>query len=190
MSTQCYNFRGTNFLVIDPDRAAAKLIAGILSGFGVDDPYLLNEPDEAQLFLESGAADAALIALGTKLDATLDLIRWVRSAGASPLRFIPIIALTGYSQYRNVSLVRDAGASFVVRKPVAPDVLFGRLLWAANSTRAFVESANYCGPDRRFRNQDPPNGVDRRASDRATEIVDLSATGAANYPPRAHDPGY
>ena len=170
MAEQRYNFRDANFLIVDPDRAGARLISCILSGFGISDPYVLKEPSEAKVLLNTGAVDAAVITLGTEIDRSLDLIRWVRSAGASPLRFMPIIALTGYSQLRHVALARDAGASFVVRKPIAPDVLFERLVWAANSARAFVEASSYCGPDRRFRRQKPPKGNGQRAADHSLGI--------------------
>ncbi len=57
---------------------------------------------------------------------------------------------------------RDSGAYFIVTKPLQPGVLWQRILWIARENRAFVESENFVGPDRRFRNMGPPPGMTGR----------------------------
>ena len=53
----------------------------------------------------------------------------------------------------------------VVKKPVSPRLLFDRLSWIARTPRPFVETDDFAGPDRRFREVAPPNGQYRRSTD-------------------------
>jgi hypothetical protein len=53
-------------------------------------------------------------------------------------------------------------------------VLYGRIVWAVSNSRKFVESATYIGPDRRFRNLGPPDGVGRRSTDLSTSVGEAS----------------
>ena len=81
-----------------------------------------------------------------------------------------------------VQTLLDAGASFVVRKPVAPMVMMQRILWLLNDQRKFVTSPGYCGPDRRVKALGPPVGMKGRRHD------DLSAeVGAASTPNLGQD---
>jgi DNA-binding response OmpR family regulator len=101
----------------------------------------------------------------------VDLIKWIRHQDKSPLRFIPIIVLCSYTQHRAVAQARDAGANLVINKPVSPRVLFDRIAWVAKSPRPFIETANYAGPDRRFREVEPLDGKRKRETD-FTEVDD------------------
>jgi DNA-binding response OmpR family regulator len=88
-----------------------------------------------------------------------------------------VILITGHTKPSQIFKGRDAGASFVVRKPVAPLVMMQRILWLLSDTRQFVTSPNYCGPDRRVKAIGPPVGMKGRRHD------DLSAeVGAATTP--------
>ncbi len=98
---------------------------------------------------------------------SVELIRWIRRL-KGPVRFVPVIVLTGYTQLRTIASARDSGANLVVRKPVSPKALFDRMLWIARSARPFIESDNFIGPDRRFRTIDPPDGKFKRDLDDPT----------------------
>jgi DNA-binding response OmpR family regulator len=78
--------------------------------------------------------------------------------------------LTGHTQRANVIRARDCGASFVVAKPILPKVLYSRIVWLAKDRRDFIDVESYCGPNRRFQNVGPPEGMEGRRSD------DLSLT--------------
>lgn len=49
-----------------------------------------------------------------------NLIRWIRRNPSGMLRFIPIVILTGFTQFGRVVEARDCGANMVVKKPAAP----------------------------------------------------------------------
>jgi CheY-like chemotaxis protein len=99
---------------------------------------------------------------------TAEIVAWIRKQ-PPPLRFIPIIVMSGYTQLRTISAARDSGANLVVRKPVSPQMLFDRLSWVAGTQRPFIETDNFLGPDRRFHDIPPPDGRFKRETDAAME---------------------
>jgi DNA-binding response OmpR family regulator len=101
-----------------------------------------------------------------------DFIRWIRRENKEPLRFIPILVLSGYTQMRMISSVRDGGANIVVKKPVSAQMLFDRVGWIARTPRAYIETGDYVGPDRRFKEAVPPDGEYRREGDFAAQQGD------------------
>ena len=51
-------------------------------------------------------------------------------------------------------------------RPEAAALLLERILWMARDPRPFVEAGDYIGPDRRFRDEDLPEGMEERRADR------------------------
>ena len=72
--------------------------------------------------------------------------------------------------HRIVANARDCGANMVLVKPVSPASLYDRLVWIAFNPRKFIDSKDYFGPDRRFKIEGYPNGVGRRAGDKAVDL--------------------
>ncbi len=143
---------------------------------------MLEVGEEAQRRLSNGRFDLLICdALLPDMHA-VDLIKWIRRQPTTQLKYIPIVVLTGYTQHSNVVNLRDAGANIVVRKPVSPNVLFDHIAWSARTERPFIETDNYIGPDRRFKNTGPPEGsTGRRKTDLTVEI------GAAVEPNMSQD---
>jgi CheY-like chemotaxis protein len=164
------NLNWVSALLIDPDAHSASLLSGMLDGFGL----------QKKVVVETG--EAARTALGNELfdiifcDAVLpdipsaELIQSIRHMEGNPIRLIPIVVLTGYGRMATVAASRDAGANFVVKKPVNANIFYDRLSWVSKGGRQFVESPGYVGPDRRFKNAGLPGGVGRRASDLNGEL--------------------
>jgi CheY-like chemotaxis protein len=177
MSTETFNFSNFTALVVDGDNYALTLVGRILNSFGISNQTIVRTGQAAQvLFDEEKRFDMVLCeaVLSDMLGA--QLVEWIRRKSDPAVKFVPIVVLTGHTQIENILAARDSGANGVVKKPIAPGSLFDRLAWAAKGARPFVETDSYIGPDRRFKNMGPPNGVGRRATD-------LSATvGQANEP--------
>jgi DNA-binding response OmpR family regulator len=84
-----------------------------------------------------------------------------------------VILITGHTKPSQIFRGRDSGASFVVRKPVAPLVMMQRIIWLLNDQRKFVTSPDYCGPDRRVKAIGPPVGMKgRRCDDLSAQVGD------------------
>ena len=109
-----------------------------------------------------------------------DLLKWIRRQPGE-VRFLPVLAMTGYGDLQNVTAMRDAGAHLVIKKPASPHALYERIAWVCRPTRDFIETPSYVGPDRRFHNIGPPGGVPRRTGDLSIEV------GAASGPNMSQD---
>ncbi|HTQ14609.1 MAG TPA: response regulator [Rhizomicrobium sp.] len=178
MSTVRLNLKGVTTLLVDSDNFTRGLIAQMLRGFGVETPAIYDSGRAAKAHLTHNMADLCILEATFPDMSGADLIRWIRRQEKSPIRFVPIIVLTSYTQHRQVTAARDAGANVVLRKPVSPQVLFDHIAWVAKVPRPFIEAGAYVGPDRRFREIPPPDGEKKRESD-YTEIDDGTETASS-----------
>jgi len=169
------NLRGATTLLVDSDAFTRGLIAQMLRGFGMDTPTTYDTGAAAKAHLLHHYIDLCILEAVLPDMECAQLIRWIRRQDKSPLRFIPIIVLTSYTQHRHVAMARDAGANLIVRKPVSPRVLYDRIAWVAKTSRPFIETAKYAGPDRRFRTLEPLDGKHKRE----TDLVDGESTESA-----------
>jgi CheY-like chemotaxis protein len=159
-------------LVVDGDHQGVTIHLNMLYGLGINSVKVAETASEAQEHLGSGSRCDLCICDASLPDmAGTELVKWIRQC-EEPARFMPTLVLTGYAGFRNVVEFRDAGAHLVVRKPASPQMLYDRIAWLSTPHRAFIESENYVGPDRRFKSEGPPDGIGRRATDLSAEIGD------------------
>lgn len=155
-------------LLADRDAFTRNLIAQMLRGFGMGTIRTAGTGAEVRELALGECPDLCLIE-GALPDAdAAELVAWIRRQPA-PLRFVPVIVLSGYTQLRLVTAARDAGANLVIRKPASPQTLFDRLAWIAKSQRPFIENDTFLGPDRRFRDVTPPQAGFKRQTDMNVE---------------------
>lgn len=166
------NFTQIEALVVDTDQYSTTILGQILRGFGLTRHIIIETGEEARAKLASSRFDLLICDAVLPDTHATELIKWMRRQAAQNIKYMPIVVLTGYTQYSNVVNLRDAGANIVVRKPVSPNVLFDHIAWSARTERPFIETDTYIGPDRRFKNTGPPEGVGRRKTDVTTEIGD------------------
>ena len=167
-------------LLIEGNALEAEIVNQILVGFKVRQVTRFETSTQACNHL--GREKADFIVVGTSLITAdgmdeYDFIRWVRRVKNEVIRQAPIILLGGHTGEPNMLRARDCGASFVIAKPITPQVLYDRVVWLARDTRAFIEANSYAGPDRRFQKLGPPPNTEGRRKD------DLSLKiGAAKEP--------
>ena len=168
------NLEQSTVLLIDDNAQALDMLSSVFQGFGVKEQIKCTSATEGVRVIQNRAVDLIVIDCADPEMDSYAFARWLRRETPAPMRFIPIILLTGHASQAKVQEGRDCGVSFVVTKPLTPAVLLRRILWLAGDEREFVECATYVGPDRRVRNFGPPLGVAGRRKD------DLSAhVGAA-----------
>ena len=173
-ATDRVNLEQSTVLLIDDNPQALDMLSSVFHGFGVNEQIKCASAVEAVRIIQNRAVDLIVIDCADPAMDSYAFARWLRRETPAPLRFIPVILLTGHASQAKVQEGRDCGVSFVVTKPLTPAVLLKRILWLAGDEREFVECATYVGPDRRVRNFGPPLGVAGRRKD------DLSAhVGAA-----------
>ena len=170
------NLRGATTLLVDSDAFTRGLIANMIRGFGMKSPNVYETGAAAKAHLLHHYIDLCILEAVLPDMECGELIRWIRRQDKSPLRFIPIIVLTSYTQHRHVAMARDAGANLIVKKPVSPRVLYDRIAWVAKTSRPFIETSKYAGPDRRFRTLEPLDGKHKRETDFVDGEVPDSAT--------------
>lgn len=157
---------GLTVLLADGSKFNRKLIAQILTEFGVSTILEAEDGEAAHEALRRGPIDLVICDTLLEKQDGITLTRAVRCETSAGYRAVPILLLTGHTRQADIVRMRDCGASMILAKPVAPKALYDRLAWMARDPRPFVESAVYAGPDRRHREDEPPNGLARRQVDR------------------------
>jgi DNA-binding response OmpR family regulator len=165
MSDPRMNLKNVTSLLVDRDHYTRGLIAQMLRGFGMESPMLVDNGEEAKSSLTESRPDIVFIEGDLSDMPSANLLGWIRRQTRNPLRFVPLIVMSGYTQLRMLATARDSGAHIIVRKPVSPQTLFDRILWVARNTRPFLETDTYVGPDRRFHDILPPDGVYKREAE-------------------------
>jgi DNA-binding response OmpR family regulator len=159
------------------DGEGLSILAEMFAGFGVHTPRRCASSSEARSLIQERVFNLLVVDSALADEEGYDFIHWLRRSDSAPNCYAPVILITGHTKPSQIFRGRDAGASFVVRKPVAPLVMMQRILWLLNDQRQFVTSPNYSGPDRRVKSIGPPVGMKGRRHD------DLSAeVGAATEP--------
>jgi CheY-like chemotaxis protein len=164
------NIRGLAFLIADANAYFSSICHSILRGFGATRVLEARDAEDARKLLVQHKIDLLLCDHKLPPGGGLDFIRWIRFDPANEFRTIPILIMTTDTRSTIVANARDCGANMVLVKPVSPSSLYDRLVWIAFNARKFVDSKDYFGPDRRFKIEGYPNGVGRRASDKAVDL--------------------
>lgn len=159
------NLTNATVLLLERNTQSLTILFQALSGFGVHRFAKCTSVDEAKRTIHERQIDLVVMDPSTQDDAGYDFIRWLRTQKMDPNSYVPIILVSGHTQQSNVHRGINAGGSYVVVKPLSPAVLLERIMWIAHENKAFIETADYLGPDRRARDIGPVAGAeDRRKS--------------------------
>lgn len=165
------NLSTCEVMIAGADPEGVEILAQMFAGFGVHTPRRGASGEDAMGIVNE--RELNLIVVDTALG-DMDgyaFINWLRRCGVTPNCVAPVILVTGHTKPSQIFRGRDAGASFVVRKPVPPLVMMQRIIWLLNDGRQFVSSPGYYGPDRRVRAMGPPAGLKgRRHDDLSIEV--------------------
>lgn len=154
-----------NVFVVDDNRHMRSLVQSILHALGVKN--IGEAADAAQAFkeLQHFLADVLIVDWHMEPLDGLEFVRLVRTAKDSPNPYVPIIMLSGYTEYRRVTEARDAGVNEFLAKPISARSLYLRFAAIIDNPRPFVRTKAYFGPDRRRQNLGPPCGKKERRKD-------------------------
>jgi len=169
MAVSKMSLGGVTSIIVDDDQFAVNLVGQMLRGLGLDNPASAETGAAAQILFGAHSYDLCICEAKLPDMNGAELVKWIRALPGKN-RYIPILVLTGYSNMSNLVAVRDSGANLMIRKPASPKVLYDHIEWSAKTSRPFVESDNYVGPDRRFKSIGIPNGEGRRETDLSGEI--------------------
>ena len=165
------NLSSASVLVVDDNLHAIELLCGVLDGFGMRKFRRASSMEEAKEACEDAVFDLILTDAQSPGVDGYEFIRWVRRSQDEQVRLTPAIIITAHTRRSQVAKARDCGANYIIAKPITPKIILERIIWVAQSTRIFLETESYIGPDRRFRKLGPPaeTGAGRRKEDAAAE---------------------
>jgi two-component system chemotaxis response regulator CheY len=151
-------------LVVDDNPQMRTIIGTVLLGAGVR--HIRYAPDgwEGLEAVQQFQPDVCFVDYEMPVMDGLEFISTVR-APSSACRLMPIIMLTGYSDWRRVTEARDRGVTEFLGKPVTARDILLRLESVIYRARPFVDAPSYFGPDRRRPRREPYAGPRRRKSD-------------------------
>jgi DNA-binding response OmpR family regulator len=167
------NLSSAEVLLACGDPEGLNIMAEMFHGFGVHTPRRCLSLVEAKASVQERILNLMVVDSALSDAEGYDFIHWLRRSDIAPNCYAPVILITGHTKPSQIFRGRDSGASFVVRKPVAPLVMMQRIIWLLNDQRKFVTSPDYCGPDRRVKAIGPPVGVKgRRHDDLSAQVGD------------------
>ena len=165
------NLEKAAVLVLDDNGPSLDILAQVVSGFGVSQLTRAESVKEAQALVATKTFDLIIRDVQMPEVDGIEFIYWLRRDAPESNRYVPVILVTGHTRTTDIFRTRDAGANFTVAKPITPKVLLERIFWVAREERAFIECDSYVGPDRRFKYEGPPIGMEgRRRDDLPAEV--------------------
>lgn len=161
------NLSSASVLVVDYNMQSVELLCGVLDGFGMRKFRRATSVQEAKEACTDATYDLILTDAQMPGVDGYEFIRWLRRSPDEQTRLTPAIIVTAHTRRSQVTKARDCGANFIVAKPLTPKIILERIIWVAQSTRMFIETETYIGPDRRFRKSGLPPQVEvgRRKED-------------------------
>lgn len=181
MKNTTINLRDLMILIADPNPYVRRIVTGMLRGFGANKVIEVDGATGLFQALSNQKVDILLCDMLLPPHGGLKLTRTIRRNSGNENRALPILLMSGDTNETVVKNARDAGANIVVAKPMSPSSLYDRLGWIVFNPRAFVDTPNYFGPDRRFKIEGYPGGTGRRKGDKTMAI------GAEEGPALAQD---
>lgn len=174
LSSDKLNLEKLHFLLVDDNASALNIVTQIISGFGAKHITKVQTVAAAKAVIRSHAVDFILTDAQMPDEDGYSFMKWLRTEASEPNRFCPSIILTGHTRRSQVLQARDCGAHFIIAKPLTPSVLLERIFWVAREERMFIDCDTYKGPDRRFHNLGPPEGMEGRRVEDQEEGVHAS----------------
>jgi len=171
------NFAGLRVLVADQNMFERRVVSQICRGFEVRNVVDVADGTEALGLMRMHRFDLVFCDIALRSMSGLDLARHIRGDADILDRQVPIILLTGQTQYAKIVAARDSGVTEIVAKPVSPKLLQDRIVYVFQQPRPFVEAASYVGPSRRRRRDGKFPGEDRRGMGAPTHDIDAEDEG-------------
>lgn len=161
-------------LLVDDDVEILQLLRGLLMQLGFEKISTATDGAEAIAMLKDPQFGREVDLIITDWNMTpltgLELIKFIRTNNESPNPYLPIIMLSGRSDWSDVEKARDTGFSEYLIKPFSAKGLCDRILLCVETPRAFVSTSTYKGPSRRRREVVKlPEGVTHDRRQRSAE---------------------
>lgn len=178
-----FNLDRASVLLLDDTAIGMSILVQIVTGLGAKQLYRCTSLEAAQEVAQQHEIDLAIVDAMAPSGKGYDFVQWLRTQAQEPNCYTPVLLTTAHTPAPDVVRARDCGGHFIIKKPIAPIVMLERIIWVAKAGRPFLFTGTYVGPDRRFRDDGPPDGVGRRREDLAKlEEAKAAQAGGADGP--------
>jgi DNA-binding response OmpR family regulator len=147
-------------LVADPAPYMADLVGQMLRTLGIRDIDTVSTLASAESALATAKYDLVMIDGRLGDDGGLKVVSDLRTKPEHRNHDAPIIMMCAAPSAAQIAAARDAGINEFLRKPFSAQHIKLRVDAIRNTSRAFLETDSYTGPDRRRRER--PVTADRR----------------------------
>jgi len=158
-----YDLSDLRILVIDDSKNMRAIILEALRALGIRETKEADDGAEGLKMLHQFTFDLVLCDWNMQPIDGIEFTRMVRKASDLSNPFLPIIMLTGHTEYSRVIEARDAGIHEFMAKPISPKSMYRRIVSVIRNNRDFVKTSQFFGPDRRRQDVDLHGGSDRRS---------------------------
>jgi len=160
--TPSYDLSELRVLVVDDNKNMQAIIQEALRALGIRNTKQAIDGAEALKMLKQFSFDIVICDWNMSPLDGIEFTRMVRQASDLSSPYIPIIMLTGHTEYGRVIEARDAGIHEFLAKPISPKALYRRIVSIINNHRDFIKTRRFFGPDRRRRDDTLYIGKERR----------------------------
>lgn len=164
-----FNLEKASVLMLEGNSMGMDIMVQIVTGLGARSLHRCGSLEEAQEAVKKNTVDL-IIADSLSNGEGYEFVSWLRRSAGEPNCFTPVVVTAAHTPASMVAKARDCGAHYIIKKPLTPVVVLERILWIAREARPFIECDAYVGPDRRHKNEGPPDGVPRRRDDLPAEV--------------------
>ena len=116
-----------------------RRIAAVVDQRGLLDGFAAAEPRVAVIYVESGQES----------DPGLQMLKFLRRSETSPDRRIPVVALSPSRDIATIRAVMNGGVHEYLLFPASGEALLKKIEAAMSTTRGFVDTPDYVGPQQR-----------------------------------------
>ncbi len=166
MSKRNYDLSRLSVMIVDDNKYMQLLLKEILRAFNIRSLQTADDGADALKLMRTFSCDLIICDWNMKPLDGLEFVELVRNSGDSPNPYVPIIMLTGHTEYARVVEARSCGVNEFLAKPVSPANLYQRMISVIEHPRKFVRTNTYFGPDRRRERRNTfYDGPDRRKAE-------------------------
>lgn len=151
------DFSQLKILIVDDSRFYRLVIMSALAPFRLTNVTEAADGKDALEALRTQDIDILLVDYEMPEINGADLIRLIRWTEDETINAkVPIIMISNFAEQEVVLAARNAGVHEFISKPIVPSELYKRIRSSMDSSREFIVTDDYRGPDRRWipRDQD------------------------------------
>jgi CheY-like chemotaxis protein len=170
-----FNLERAQVLLLDETQLGMSILVQIVTGLGAKNLFRCGSLEQAKQAATEHEIDLCIVDALPPEGKGYEFVEWLRREASEPNCYAPVLLTTAHTPASDINRARDCGGHFIIKKPIAPIVMLERIIWVAKAGRPFLFTDTYVGPDRRFRDEGPPDGKGRRREDLARAAADQVA---------------